>query len=305
MFRNQNADPTATDAARLTRIVGSRNTKSNRRANMVIFARDTEGKPIRYALNELATHLDCKIQPPPKRNEVLTRLAPSAKAVKGAIERWRLDELRFWTLVETIRRIIPAGRRNDHAFILGAILRHRHRSTEERATIAHDAAIRLHRAFDKTSGAKEKHDYPVTQIEREILNTMTKRQLGVKIAAKSIVNRLQVTTDEAAKLRDLVPSNSGGYWPPADGQEPLIKTLTRPQQKQVIQDWLTRNNFIMAGPSSRSLAEIIRDELGIEVTHATISTYRKALAPPQPKPEFTQSEILNLEDFLTQGNDRS
>ena len=296
MFGASGGDANATDAARLTRIIGSNNSTVNRRANMVIFARDTDGQPIRYRLADLAEAFNCTIQKRTRTTDPILKLAPSAKAVKGQIERWRIDEKRFWTLVETIRKTVPEGTRNAHNLVLGSILRQRYRSRDELAALTHiipEASERLWKRYER-SRQQGKSDYPLNRVIREVTKAVYGKKAGVRITAKTIANRLLITTAEAEQLRDLVPTNSGGFWPPADGQPSVLKELNRNEKKQRIQEWLIANNFVTSPIDDRTLAAIISERLGISVSHETVRQYRKQLAPPKPKaePSHTQPTLL-------------
>jgi hypothetical protein len=288
MFSNAGSDPQVqSDLARLTRIVGSKNTKANRRANMVIFARDNEGHPIRYRLNELADSLGCRIAKRVK-TDPLIKLAKSAKSVKGQVHRWKWDELRFWSLVETIRKRVPEGLRHSHNLVIGAILRHRHEVPAILETEIHAAADRLYRRMDRSKNRCD--DYTLAMVIDEIRDAVTGKKRGIKITAKYIANALQVTTHEAELLRDLHQTTSKGTWPPAEGQPEIAPRMDRAYRKSVILKWMVSNGF-QVSPPSRQLAAIIADELRMKVSYETINQYRKELRPPQPPQEHTQGEL--------------
>ena len=290
MFSNAGSDPQVqSDLARLTRIVGSKNTKANRRANMVIFARDNEGEPIRYRLNELADLLNCRIV---KTNRVKTdpliKLGSSAKSVKGQIHRWKWDELRFWSLVETIRKRVPEGLRHNHNLVIGAILRHRHEVPAILEAEIHAAAERLFRRMDRSKNRSD--DYTLAMVIDEIRDAVTGKKRGVRISAQYIADALQVTTHEAETLRDLHQTTSKGTWPPAQGQPELAPRMDRAYRKSVILKWMVSKGF-QVSPPSRELAEIICDQLRMKVSYETINQYRKELRQPQPQPEMIQTTI--------------
>jgi hypothetical protein len=288
MFSNAGSDSqSSSDLARLTRITGSKNTKCDRRANMVIFARDNEGQPIRYRLNELAESLGCRIAKRVK-TDPLIKLAKSAKSVKGQIHRWKWDELRFWSLVETIRKRIPEGSRNAHCFVIGAILRHRHEVPAILDEEIHAAADRLFRRMERSKERSER--YTLAKAVKDIQAAAKGKKRGSKIPAQKIANRLKLTTHEAEMLRDLHQTTSKGTWPPAQGQPEMAPRMDRAYRKSVILKWMVSKGF-QVSPPSRELAEIIRDQLGMKVSHETINQYRKELRPPQPPPEMIQATI--------------
>jgi hypothetical protein len=111
-----------------------------------------------------------------------------------------------------------------------------------------------------------------------------------KIKAQYIADALQVTTHEAETLRDLHQTTSKGTWPPTKGQPELAPKMDRAYRKAVIVEWMVSKGF-QVSPPSRELAEIIRDQLGMKVSHETINQYRKGLRPPQPPPEMIQARI--------------
>jgi hypothetical protein len=290
MFANTGSDSqSSSDLARLTRIVGSKHTEANRRANMVIFGRDNEGQPIRYRLNELSDSLNCRIIKTKRvKTEPIIKLAKSAKAVKGQIARWEWDEKRFWSLVETIRKRVPEGIRNAHNFVIGSILRHRHNVPAILETEIQAAAERLHRRIDQ--GRKRADRYTLRMVEREIRAAALGRKRAVKLPAQQIADRLKITTYEAETLRDLHPTNSGGCWPPATGQPELKPTFDRNYRKSVIINWMVSKGY-QVSPPSRELAAIIADTLGMKVSFKTLAEYRKELKPTPPPPEYTQTKL--------------
>jgi len=290
MFANAGSDPQVqSDIARLTRIVGSKNTKANRRANMVIFTRDNEGQPIRYRLNELADSLNCRIAKAKRiKADPLIKLAKSAKAVKGQIHRWKWDELRFWSLVETIRKNVPEGLRHNHHLIIGSILRHRHEHPAILEAEIHAAADRLYRRMERST--KRSDDFTLAMVINEIRVAVKGRKRGSKISSKYIANALQVTTHEAELLRDLHQTTSKGTWPPAQGQPELAPKMDRAQRKKVIVEWMVTKGFEIL-PPSRELATIISDQLRMQVSHETINQYRKGLRPQPQPPEMVQAMI--------------
>jgi hypothetical protein len=290
MFANAGSDAQVQkDLARLTRIVGSKNTKSNRRANMVIFARDNEGQPIRYRLNDLADSLNCRIIKTKRvKTEPIAKLAKSAKAVKGQIARWEWDEKRFWTLFETIRKRVHEGLRHNAGFIIGAILRHRHNVPAILETEIQSAAARLYRRMERSKNKGDEHT--LAMVENDIRDAATKRKRGVKISAQYIADGLQVTTYEAETLRDLHPTSGKGTWPPAQGQPEMKPTFDRAYRKSRIINWMVSNGY-QVKPPLKELAAIIADTLGMKVSYRTLSDYRKELKPTPPPPEYTQAKL--------------
>ena len=284
MFVNQSSDfGSGNDPARLSRIVGSINTKANRPANMVVLAKDAKGEAIRYKLSELADALGVLIQPKPKPTQEHTpKLANTAKGKKGTTCRSKYDEKRFWTLVEVIRQRVPVGTRNAHNFVLGAILRQRYKP-EELAAAIDTAANRLWKRYELE---RSKEEYTLAKVKGEIRACANGRQRVVKLKYKDIANRLQLTTAEAEALRDLVPvasqraSSNPRTWPAMAGQDQLKRdSLTKKEIRKRVTDHLISRNLLNVG-NYKQLAADILDELGLKVSRETI---RKICLEHRPK----------------------
>jgi hypothetical protein len=285
MFANQSSDfGSGNDPARLSRIVGSINTKANRPANMVVLAKDAKGGAIRYKLSELADALGVLIQPKPKTiQEHTPKLANTTKGKKGTTSRWQYDEKRFWTLVEVIRQRVPVGTRHNHSKIIGIILRHRYRKPEELAAAIDTAANRLWKRYELE---RSKEEYTLAKVKQEIKANVRARTTVVKIDYACIANALQLTTAEAEALRDLVPvasqraSSKPRTWPAMAGQEQLKRdSLTKKEVRKRVTDHLISRNLLNVG-NYKQLAADILDELGLKVSHETI---RKICLEHRPK----------------------
>jgi len=291
MFKNQHSDlGSGNDPARLSRIVGSVNTKANRPANMVVLARDTTGQPIRYKLSELAEALGVLIDRKQKvSSDHQPKLTSKAKGQAGTVARSKLDETRFWTLVETIRKRVPVGTRNAHNFVLGVILRRRYKP-EELADAIDTAANRLWKRYQLE---RSKEEYTLAKVRKEIRASAYGRKRVIKLFYKDIAERLQLTTAEAEALRDLVPvpsqraSSKPRTWPPMTGQEQLKRDqLTQKEIRERVLDLLTRRNLLTAG-KYKKLAELILEETGLKVSHETVRSiclkHRPEVSPVQPE----------------------
>ena len=303
MFLPQGADVLSNDPARVSRVLGSLNPKSNRRANMMVFARDDSGLPIRYRLAELADRLGVPDLSKRKKLPSATprdgiRAINREKGIRGQRARWAHDEARFWCLVEEIRKTVPIGIRNSHNLVIGSILRHRYRYEPERLPDAITAAAerlwKLHPRVDESP----KERYNLRKIEAEITAATkgtTRQQLtpdensaarlvGLKITAQTIADRLAVTTREAELLRDLVRTSRGKGWPPANGQEPLPReNLTRKELRGNVEEYLKGNAWLL-DMSDRQLAEHLA-EVGLDVSREYVRRLRPTIAPPKPKPD--------------------
>lgn len=285
MFANQSSDfGSGNDPARLSRIVGSINTKANRPANMVVLAKDAKGEAIRYKLSELADALGVLIRPKPKpTQEHTSKLVNTAKGKKGTTCRWKYDEKRFWTLVEVIRQRVPVGTRHNHNVVIGAILRHRHNNPEELAAAIDTAANRLWKRYELE---RSKEEFTLAKVKYEIRANVKCRQRASKIDYDYIANALQLTTAEAEALRDLVPvasqraSSKPRTWPAMAGQEQLKRdSLTKKEIRKRVTDHLISRNLLNVG-NYKQLAADILDELGLKVSRETI---RKICLEHRPK----------------------
>lgn len=304
MFTAAGSDAQSTDAARLSRLLGSKNTKADKRANMVVFTSDTSGKPIRYELGTLAHML--QVEPPTRRvtNKAGTgKLSNKAKGWKGQHQRWKLDVDRFWCLVATIRRTIPVGTRNAHNLVIGSLLRQQHQYEPDRLYAAiEDAAQRVWKHHPR-----DDKEYSLNVVRKEIRKAASGRQTAVRLTGQTIADLLGLTTREAELVRDLVKANGGGTWPPAKGQEALLPTkLTRSEIRSAIVRYLEGHNYFPA-MTNRAIAELVEQELGLSVSHEQIRRMRPAKPTPTattPPLPLDVDPIAALDQALTTGRRR-
>ncbi len=283
MFATAGSDRGAgADAARLSRLLGSRNTKADRRANMVVFSHDASGKPIRYELHDLARRL--QIEPRPRRGNDnasggLKKLTNKAKGMKGQQQRWKLDVDRFWCLAETIRRAIPMGTRNGHNLVIGSLLRQQYQYDQDRLFPAiEDAAQRIWSLHPKSDS-----EYSLEVVRKQIRQVTAARRTVIRLTGQTIADRLEVTTREAEIIRDLVRTSGGGTWPAATGQEPLTPTkLSRAEIRSAILRYLEAHAYFPK-LSNRAIAELVDEQLGIRVSYEQIRRMR----PAKPSSPFS------------------
>ena len=277
------------DPSRLSRIVGSVNSKTedDKRATYVVFGKGTDGEAIRYELADLAKRLS--IDPEHHFRRRLTGTTSSGtvtftrkqKGWKGQHQRWKLDEDRFWLLVETLRRTVPIGTRNAHHFVIGCILRLRYKYEPDAVHNAiEDAARRLWTWHPRTD-----KDYTLDLVRKEITKAVFGRQAGVMLTGQTIADKLALTTTEAEKIRDLIPTNSKGTWPPATGQEPMTRKLTQKERRKRIISYLAAHDWLKGLTDEEATTRVI-EATGIEVSRPTIGGYRKAHRPPKTTPEL-------------------
>lgn len=279
LFQQHGADGNAgNDPARLSRIVGSINSKSNKRATMLVFDRDRSGKAIRYELEEIAEALDVFVVKKTPRIPTSKKTINAQKGYQGQFLRWKYDEERFWVLLD-MRGTIPIGTRNAHHLVIGSILRQRHKDQMELQEAITDAAHRVWRYHPKTDA-----DYNVTIVRKEIAHAATRRQTSVKMTTQGIADRLKITTEEAAAIRSRVVTRRNASWPPAKGQPPLPPPkLSRLETKQAILKWFDIHKwFEHTDVSDQAVRDALEEETSIVVSRETIRKYRSD-AKPQPQ----------------------
>jgi hypothetical protein len=314
MFLPLGADVLSNDPARVSRILGSLNSKCDKRANLMVFARDTSGEPIRYRLAELADRLG--VPDPSKRKKIPTTRKPDGvktinreKGIRGQRMRWSHDESRFWCLVGEIRKTVPIGTRNAHHLVIGSILRHRYRYELERLPEAiKAAAVKLWKFHPRGD-----QEYNAQKIEAEITaaaagtnqqrfapaTDTAVRLVGIRLTAQAIADRLAVTTREAELLRDMIQTSSKGTWPSAQGQEQLAREPNRKEIRAAVEAYLARNAWLME-LADQKVADHLA-EVGLRVSREFVRKFRRTIAPP--KPEATTAP-LPFEESPHEGNRR-
>jgi hypothetical protein len=311
MFASYGSDHNSgVDPCRLSRIVGSVNTKTedNQRATMMIFAKDASGKAIRYTLDEMARRLN--IEPVSQKrigSSGTTTLTQKQKGWMGQLKRWKLDESRFWLLVETLRGTVPVGTRNSHHLVIGSILRLRYKYEPDALPNAlEDAARRLWKRHPKVD-----KEFTLDRVRLEIKQAAYGRQVAVMLSGQTIANRLRVTTAEAEQIRDLIPNTSKGTWPAAADQEPLRRPMTAKERRQRVKEFIVTHKLV-DHPSDRDVVPILAD-VGIDVSRELVRRIRleirsqrepspsKPTTPPLP---MDVDPVAALNDALAAGRRR-
>jgi hypothetical protein len=273
-LRHLNADPNAIDAVRVSRITGSLNTKSNRIVKLFPIQLDLTGKPIRYTLQQLADALE--LPPSQTQTAPVTSSRPDVrpcnreKGFKGQRRRWGLDEERFWSLCEDIRKTVPRGLRHNHCFTLGCLYRFRYHSSSKllEASIT-AAAARLHRLFEQPTT----DPYPLSQIEDEIYRCAAGPKY--RITHREIANRLAISPEEAETLR--CKFNRKSSWPPSYRHPQLPRTKSRSERSMERRQWIAAQNpQTVSGMTTRKLAETLRAH-GLGCSATTASKDRNAV----------------------------
>lgn len=278
---NVGSDANALDAARITRIPGSVNTKAKARvAYWVQYS--TAGQVPKYTLAELAAAFGVvKKQVPQLVRQVQTIY--QARGHKGKVGRWlkaRRQFERLWNL----RGKFKVGTRNAAMWVYAVILQSipgKLRLTEEQIL---EALEGLCRDLEQVPGDK------YTRAEMVATFESSKDIRMANIRNQVFSDKLNITPDEAAMLEG---------WPPAKqyqqpGQVPPAK-LTRPEvakrRRKLIAELVAKLGSI---PTTRELAALVGNMGLEEPSPATVGTDLEALGlanprnrkpkPPAPEP---------------------
>ncbi len=265
-FAAVGADAQAKDAARITRIVGSLNTKSSTRVGYWIQASET-GKPFVYSLNDLAAFFDIEIKARhPKIQQKVDML--SERGRKGQRGRWLKARKNFERLWE-LRGGFRPGTRHAAVFVYAAILRSQR--LDEGAVWSE-----LWRLY----AALHQDDHPFLANDLKATGSGV-GPLGPKFGGlrnQTIADMLNVTPDEAAVLDG---------WPAAsryvDPTKREVETLDRNEKAQRRQ-WLVKSRVEQLGyvPSLSELAEWLTGR-GLDCVAATVANDLKALKIENPR----------------------
>ena len=289
-LKHLGADANCTDAARITRNHGSLNSKSKTRVRM--HAVYIDGKIPRYDLAELEDFFGCYPEYNLDPVDVLsvqpyqpTDVQPAIKRTGRPNPRWPLDLSRFWALVEDVRGLIPPGSRNAHALVLGAILKHLIKDESTRAATITAAAKRLYQCF------KEPESHPLADVIEAITAAAAPplNDEWPKIPHQEIANRLAITTTEAEQINEQIYRRRSQGWPPAEGEEPTQRSLTRNEQKARRIDILKHWQDVRRGrPTCKELAELLTNNYDLPCDASTVCRDLKAArtmakqSPPLP-----------------------
>jgi|694.fasta_scaffold57123_7 hypothetical protein len=315
IFRDLCSDKRAVDAARVSRIYGSRNHKSQTLVSLWQRT-DANGNMARYTLDELEVffgtyprrhrfndyYSSAPVEATPEQQEPDEQQEPTEHRKRigyiGHSERYEIDLVRFWTLAEVVRqKKIKKGSRNTHVAILAAILKHvisnRQYDPKQRAEAIEAAAVRIWECFE------DQPSYDLSSVKEQLISSIETQQeynpdaIGINIKHQTIANELELTTAEAAQLADLVQARrKDQFWPPADGQAPFrLKPTPRAEQQEARRDFLARWYAGKLPPDSRTLAAEITKATGFECSHVTALKDWKAVFPS--KPDHRQLSFLD------------
>ena len=316
LFARMESDKRGKLTTQVSRIHGSINAGANKRVSMmVLYGHD--GKVPRYHLD----YLEAFFQTYPKRHnwkaiDSAERYqcfddpsiegqdkAPESRddhrrnlGYLGESSRWKLDLERFWALAERVRsKRIAKGTRNDHAWILGAILRHvlieAKPTIEQKAAAIEAAAHRLYACFE------DPESYCFEVLTKQIKSAIDPAEFTeyqkrkARLEHQEIADELKITTLESQQLAELVYSTrKDRFWPPAKDQAPWkLKKKTKAEQATERRDFIRRNYTANTKPPCRALAREIESKLGLDCSPPTAQADWKAVFPPDQS--HTQTKI--------------
>lgn len=269
VFGDIGADPNR-DAARVTRIPGSINSKSGKRVDHWIQTA-SNGKPFVYKLGDLAAELNVHL---PTRHSAVTAVNAvlSQRGRKGQRGRWIKARSNFESLWE-LRGTFGEGTRNNAIFVYAMILRSQKLDES-------DVWAECNRLF---ADGMATGSQPFTWLDFE---AAMKQSVGYKFGGmknQTIADMLVVTPEEAAVLDN---------WPPASRFNAVatvaeVEKLSRTERAQRRQGLLLKKlaELKAAGvtvPPLRDLAAWLTDQ-GFEAAAATVTSDLKALKIENPR----------------------
>jgi hypothetical protein len=248
------ADEGALDVARITRVPGSVNSNVEQRVKYLFPSGDNK-RGFTYTMERMAEFL--QIEPPRMRHHnARTSLLPSPRAITGhrALAQHRFDD--FMRLRE-LRGGFVQGTRNNGALIFVGILR----------------ANRLEESTIEREVMKFARECKPPLTTQEAANVLKSGRTYRKMRDSLIAARLQVTEEEALAIPRWGVS---GHSLPAAAPVETSPTERRALVLKLVSDsgrW----------PPCREMAATLRN-LGIEVSHVTVSTDYRLLQPRRSLP---------------------
>ena len=267
LFASVGADAGARDAARITRIPGSVNSKANARVDYWLQA-GADGKPFSYTLEALATKFNVEL--PTRNTEVMTvakRLSDRGR--KGQRGRWLKARTNFENLWERRGRFAE-GCRNNAVFIYATILR----SQLLDESVVWEDCRRLYADLDQGS-----EPYTLDDLAASMKRAPGFGKVGKfgGIRNQTIADMLDVTPDEAALLG----------WPPASRfkttpePEALSRTELRVRRRELLRSMVARLGYV---PTQREMVAWL-EEQGVPTVEATVAKDLDELGIDRPKPK--------------------
>lgn len=276
---NVGSDANALDAARITRIPGSVNTKAQARVAYWV-QYDTAGTVPKYKLAELAAAFGAVKKQVPASLRLVQNIY-QARGHKGQAGRWA-SALRQFERLWKMRGKFKVGTRNAAVWVYAVILRRLPGKLKLEEKTILEALEALRRDLEQPPADKFTHADLVATFES------TKAARLARIRNQTIADKLNITQDEAAMLEGWPPAMQYGPAPPAK--------LTRPEvakrRRQVIADLVAKWGGVI--PPTRELAAHVAGMGLEEPSPATVGTDLEALGlanprnrkpkPPAPEP---------------------
>lgn len=260
-LKHLGADPvTRTDGARVTRIPGSINTKSDRRVGFWIQA-DVNGKGYVYRLSELAEML--RLPEPPPKPEITQeawreRDTPPDKAKKRGYVAMYMSRLRQLDTLETIRGGMQDGTRGCFLWIYAHCMARLGRDDAQIKDTLHQLAERC-----QPPAGNE-------QIKAALLSARTTK----RFKDATIAHRLKITRREAEALDTWKAAVDYENEPPIlEKPKTIMRRHRRVRLQELVDNWQREHR---PAPTLREIADLLAGE-GIEGSHVTIRRDLEAL----------------------------
>jgi len=251
------SDSKAKDAARITRVPGSVNTKVNRRVSYSIHY-DSSGRGYIYTPEQLCQFLDVSVHALPRKVEALCA-ERVARGEKGFRARWR-SALKQLDTLRALRGGFREGHRHFAMPLYGRALKYTGHEDQIDET--------LH-----TIGAECNPPLTRSECKQQIREVKASNMRSIR--NQTISDWLEVTIVEASQLSS---------WPPATkfGGNPQIATLTKAQHMERRRDFIRRNVKPGSVPTLEAMNELLEDA-GLRATEPTIRTDYLAIGLKNPR----------------------
>lgn len=268
------ADWNAKDAARVTRIPGSLNSKASLRVAYYL-AVGPDGKRVEYTLRELAAVFGVEERRLLPGTEAKNRELQQRGAT-GAAARWRYDVDRF-RILWACRGSFPVGQRHNAVMVWTQIL------SSLRGADALDVGTiegEVHSLW-KTLPQPEAERYPWADALRLIHKAAASRGKGQKrrpLRHQTIANLLKITAEESRICR----------WPAADaagGQRRMTRTEEQRLRRRLLEGW-TREGV----PPLRELCARLEEEAGLSCQPNTVARDLAELGRENPRGEAAKAK---------------
>jgi len=252
------SDSKSKDAARITRVPGSVNTKVNRRVSYSIHY-DSNGRGYIYTPEQLCQFLDVSVHALPRKVKELCDPKRVALGKKGLHGRWKWALKQLDTL-SALRGGFRDGHRHFAMLLYGRALKYTGHENQIDETLY-------------TVGAE--CDPPLTKSECKQQIKSVKAYKNTKICNQTISDWLEVTIVEASQLFS---------WPPATkfGGNPQNDTLTKAKHMERRRDFIRRNVKPGSVPTLEAMNELL-DEVGLRAAPATISKDYREIGLENPR----------------------